>query len=54
MVTAMEDMIMATDIIAIPIATAPIITVMDIPIVTGTTIIVDQDTDPVMGDEIMG
>jgi len=47
-------MIMATDIIAILRATATIITVMDIPIVTETIIVVDQGTDPVMGDEITG
>jgi hypothetical protein len=39
---------------AILMATTPITMVMDILIVTGTTIIVDQGTDPVMGDEITG
>jgi hypothetical protein len=60
----MEDMvmamIMATDIIAILIVMAPIITVMHILInipnilMVKAVIITDQGTDPVMGDEIMG
>jgi hypothetical protein len=47
-------MTIATDIMAILMATAPITTVMDIPIVTETIIILDQGVDPVIGDEIMG
>jgi hypothetical protein len=46
-------MAMDPDIMAILRATAPITTVMDIPIVT-ETIIVDQGVDPVIGDETIG
>ena len=45
-------MIMAMDITAILLATAPITMVMDIPIVTGTAITVDQGVAQVIGDEI--
>ena len=45
---------MVMDTMAILMATTPITMVMDIPLVTGVTITVDQGTDPVMGDEITG
>jgi hypothetical protein len=53
-----EDMVMAMitamDIMAILMGTVPITTVMEIPIMTGTAITVDQRVAPVIGDEIMG
>ena len=60
--TVMEDMAPATGmvIIVILIATATITTVMDILLginslaVTGMTIVVDQVTIPVIGDETTG